>query len=278
MKKILLATTMLVGTAGFASAEISFAGSAAAGIATDMGLHARAYSSASLDVTFAGATDNGLDFGATFGLSVGQSYSFADDGGFAQEDSNFGMPNVYISGSFGKVEFSANEFDHFDDANGNGDVKYTGTFGAIGVGLIADIGSGNVSAAADATFGGIALHVDGDTYGEYNASAAYTMGAFTGTVAAGQSTVDDNTWSVKGEYAAGSLTASASYNDSAAIGVSLGYAANGISAGVDYGTDDDAATDDTYTLTAGYDLGGGLSLAAGYNYTGDAFVGAAMSF
>lgn len=269
MKKILLATTMLVGTAGVAAAEISFSGAAKAGIATDHGLHARAYSSVDLDVAFTGATDNGVEFGADFGLTAGQAYGFADGDGFSQNGGAFGMPNVWVSGSFGKIEFSANEFDHFDDANGSADVKYTGTFGAFGVGVITDIGSGNTSASADATFGGIALHADGDTYGEYNASAAYTMGAFTGKVAIDQ----DSAWTVTGTYAAGSITAEASVDDASNVDVSLDYAANGISVGVDYGTDGS-----TYTITGGYDLGGGLSLEAGYNYTGDAFIGAAMAF
>jgi outer membrane protein OmpU len=287
MKKILLATTMLVGTAGFAFAEISFSGSAAAGIATngtaDGGLadpnvsgvadDAMAiYSTASLDVTFSGASDTGLEFGATFGMSTGRGYAMADDDGFSAESGIFGAPEVYISGSFGRIAFSADEYDFFDDANGGGDVSYSGTFGAFTVGVVADVDASAFSGSASGTFGGFTLSANADTYSEINASASYTMGAFTGTVAAGQSDADGTTWSVTGAYTAGAISANATYSDDASWDIGLGYANNGISAGVTFDSGN------AYTLTAGYDLGGGLSLEAGYNNTQDVFIGAAMAF
>lgn len=272
MKKILLATTMLVGTAGFAAAEghITFAGSAAAGIASDNGGDFETYSSVGLDVTFSGSTDGGLTFGATFGASAGRSYDFGADPteAFADESGAFGMPEVFIEGSFGRIAFSDDDYDMFDDANGGADVDYSGTFGAVSVGLRADVDSSDFSAQADATFSGITLHADADTYGEYNASASYTMGSLTGTVGVDQ----DSAYYLTGVYAAGSITAEATYNSDASWDVALDYAANGMSAGVTY--DSDSA----YEITAGYDLGGGLSLEAGYNSAQNAYVGAAMSF
>jgi len=270
MKKILLATTMLVGTAGFAAAEVTFSGSAAAGIGRDSGAAFETYSSADLDVTFSGASDNGLEFGATFGASAGRSYDFGADPteAFADEDGAFGMPTVYVSGSFGKVAFSDDNYDMYDDANAGGDVEYTGTFGAVSVGLIADVDASEFSAKADATFSGITLGVNADTFGEFNVTASYTMGAFTAEVSADQ----DSYASVTGTYAAGAITASATYDTDAAWDVALDYSANGMSAGVTY--DSDSA----WEVTAGYDLGGGLSLEAGVNSADNAFVGAAMSF
>ncbi len=274
MKKILLATTMLVGTAGWASAEVAFSGSAAAGVARDGDTPFETYSSVGLDVTFSGATDNGLEFGATFGVSAGRSYDFGEDplARFADEDGTFGMPEIYISGSFGKIAFSDDNFDFYDDANGSGDVQYTGTFGAITVGVTADVDASEFSGSADATFSGITVHADADTYAEYNASAAYTLGAFTAKVGAGMSDVDGTTYFVTGTYVAGAITAEATYNDDSSYDLSLDYSANSISAGVTY---DDAGD---YTVTAGYDLGGGLTLEAGYDNDASAFIGAAMSF
>jgi outer membrane protein OmpU len=287
MKKILLATTMLVGTAGFASAEVSFSGSAAAGVAmngtadggdadpnaymlADDTMHT--YTNASLDVTFSGATDTGLEFGATFGLTTGRSYGLASDDGFAANDGIFGAPEVFVSGSFGRIAFAVDDYDFFDDANGSGDVSYSGTFGAFTVGIIADVDASEFSGSASGTFGGFTLSANADTYGETNASAGYTMGAFTAELNVGQSDVDGTTSSVTGTYSAGAITASATYNDDSSWDVSTDYSANSISAGLSYDSDSN------YTLTAGYDLGGGLSLEAGYNNTQDAFVGAAMSF
>ena len=40
------------------------------------------------------------------------------------------MPTVFIEGSFGKLAFSDDNYDFYDDTNAGGDVEYTGTFGA----------------------------------------------------------------------------------------------------------------------------------------------------
>lgn len=268
MKKILLATTLLAGTAGFAAAEghITFSGSAAAGIGSHLGGAFETYSNAGLDVTFSGTTDGGLEFGATFGGTVGRTFNIDD--GFADETGAPGMPSVYISGSFGTITFSDDNMDFYDDANGGGDVKYENTFGSVSLGLIADVDSGDMSVSADADLSGLALHADTDTYGETNVSVGYTMGALSATVGIDQ----DSAWYVEGSYVAGSVTVGATYNNDATWSASVDYAANGLSVGVS--TDDASA----WALSAGYDLGGGLSLEAGVNASDSAFVGAAMSF
>ena len=286
MKKILLATTMLVATAGFAAADVSFSGSAAAGIARNGTANGGAadpntsgladdtffmYSNATLNVTMSAASDNGLEFGATTGISAGRSYAMADDDGFDIGGATMDDPEIYVSGSFGKVSFNADGYDFFDDANTDGDVKYTGTFGAISVGLIADVDASEYSASADATFSGITVHADADTYNIWNVSAAYTMGAFTAKV--GSNEASDHY--IRGEYANNGIGAYAQYNalaDGNQWEVGGSYANNGISVA--------ASTDEasSWKATAGYDLGGGLSLEAGVNYTSDAFIGAKMSF
>jgi outer membrane protein OmpU len=288
MKNLLLATTMLVGTAGFAAAEghITFGGSAAAGIARDTDLgDFDVYSSAGLDVTFAGSTDNGLEFGATFDVSVGTAYEFADDDGFSTNDGIFGAPEIFVSGSWGRVAFKHDGYGFFhndDDGTDQADVDYSGTFSGFTVGVRADVndlGGANpndLSATLGYTIAGVSLtaNIDGTDTTEWDVSAAYTMGAFTGTL----SYDVDEVAGLEVAYAGNGISASASYNTDEEIDVSVGYAANSISVDASYGTDSDNATDDTYEVTAGYDLGGGLSLKAGYNYTGDAFVGAEMSF
>lgn len=298
MKKILLATTLLAGTAGFAAAEVSFSGSANAGIASDAGGDFDVYSSAGLDVTFSGSTDNGLEFGATFDVSVGHSYTFADDDGFSDGDGVFGASEVYISGSFGRVAFQHNGygFFHNDDSDADqADVDYSGTFGGLTVGVRADVqdvndlqdldgidqgldgdfadDSGNandLSASLGYTIAGIALtaNVDGTDDFVWDVGAAYTMGAFT----AGVTYNVDSVAELTGTYEANGIMATASYNTDSEWSVGGSYTNNGISLA--------ASTDDgnAWEVTGGYDLGGGLSLEAGYNYTKDAFIGAAMTF
>jgi outer membrane protein OmpU len=271
MKKILLASTILAASAGFASAEITFGGSAAAGIASQAGGDLETYSSANLAVTFAGQTDSGLSFGASFDTTAGRSYTLGDGDDFADEGGTFGMPTIFVSGSFGKVSFSDDNFDFFDDTNGGGDVKYEGTFGGFGVGLIADVDVPSAaSVMASYTIAGVALSANADTYNLWNVSAAYTMGSITATVGTDEAS---NSY-VEVAYAANGISASAQYNTSdASVDVAAGYSANGISVNADTNSVSNA-----WTVTGSYDLGGGLTLEAGTNYTSDLMIGASMSF
>lgn len=289
MKNILLATTFLVATTGFAAAEISFGGSAAAGIATnglDNGGLAnpdgspdetyQTYSFATLDVMFTGETDSGLTFGADFGLTTGKAYYLADDDGFADEAGDFGMASIWVDGAYGKLTIADDDFDFFDDTNGGGDIMYEGTFGAITVGLIADVdadafGDPNFSLALDYAAGALSAHADVDTYEIWNVSAGYTFGSFTATI--GTNEVEDHF--IKGEYSANGIGAFAQYNavdDGNQWEIGGSYARNGLS--VEFTYDEG----ENYEVLTSFDLGGGLSLEAGANDTGDVMLGAAMSF
>lgn len=282
MKKILLATTILGMTAGFASAEIAFTGAAAAGFAKNGTLNGgavnptpatasnviSAYSSLKLSVAATGETDSGLTFGASTSATGGETYDLADDDGFKTESGAFGVPSIFIAGSFGKVTFANNDFDFYDDATGGADVKYEGTFGAVSVGLISDVDNGGYSAKLGYSANGIALSADSDSTNRWNASAAYTMGAVTATLSSNEASVT----ALKVAYKANGISASVKADNNDDWDVTLGYAANGMS--IDVSTDEVSH----WTATAGYDLGGGLSLAAGANYTEDLFLGAKMAF
>ena len=84
MKKVLLATTALVATAGFAMADVSLSGSGEMGIAVGPDMSAdddhgnndgemHVYSGVTLAVTFSGTTDNGLEFGASMDAETSSS-------------------------------------------------------------------------------------------------------------------------------------------------------------------------------------------------------------
>jgi outer membrane protein OmpU len=307
MKKILLATTILAMTAGFASADITFSGSASAGVAKNgidnggspdpntTGLADDtffSYSNFDLVVTATGQTDSGLSFGASFDASAGQSYALADDDGFDENGGAFGTPTIYVSGTFGKISFSTDNLDFYNTDvvnSGDADVQYEGTFGGFGVGLIGDVDSGDLAAQASYTLAGIALSADYNQNGAadaiWDASASYTMGAFTGTLAADNDTAAfDVEESIKLAYSNNGIGAWAKANSNAApddtsFDVGASYAANGYSVTVE--VSDVTAANNTvahWTVTGNYDLGGGLSLEAGANYSGDVMVGAAMSF
>ena len=99
-------------------------------------------------------------------------------------------------------------------------------------------------------------------------SLGYTLGAITATVATDESSLS----SLKLAYDNNGMSASVKFDSASFWEADAGYSANSIT--INLGTDADSHWD----VTASYDLGGGLSLEAGTNYTSDAYLGAAMTF
>lgn len=116
MKKILLATSILAATTGFAAAEITLSGDARMGV-VDYGNDPEFSARARVRFTMAGETDGGLAFGATFR---------ADQATDAKGNTDMSAGTVYVQGEFGKFEMgdvaSAAEA-AFGDLDG---VGYTG--------------------------------------------------------------------------------------------------------------------------------------------------------
>ena len=356
MKKILLATTMLTLTAGYAVADITWAGSATAGVARNGGTKAvpanddktakkaakkavaaaqaaydiafagfsdgsvnagelataqttledakialaalgggpatpdgdfATYSSVNLAATFAGQTDGGLTFGATFDMTSGVEYNFADDDTFSTASGTFGTPSVFISGTFGKLTISTDNIggldgDETDD--GNYDAQYDGTFGPATVSVQADMETGLMGikgAFATGAFSGYAIFSQQDLQDDiWDVSATYTFGA----VAVTASTDNQQSTTILVAYTgANGISASAAYNsntgaDDASYDITGGYTANGLSVSAEVDDVSGENGDMTWTVEASYDLGGGLSVGAGTNYTDDVYVGATMSF
>lgn len=270
MKKILLATTVLAMSAGYAAADISWGASARAGLASDAGGDVETYSSANLAVTLSGTSDSGLTFGGSFDMTTGRTYDFGDGDGFGNNDGAMGMPTLFVEGSFGKLSISDDNFDFYDDATGGGDAEYTGTFGSVSVGVIADVDSGEMSGKIGFSSGALSVSANTDTVGESNIEVGYAMGSV--TVSAGTNQ-DSDSW-VKVAYDANGMSASAKFNSSdESIDLAAGYSANGMS--INFSTNSESSE---WEATASYDLGGGLSVEAGTNWAEDMYIGAAMSF
>jgi hypothetical protein len=296
MKKILIATTILGMSAGFAAADVSFKGTGTVGFASN-GTAAggkvnptatiasnatEIYSSFKLSVTASGETDSGLTFGASSSITTGVTYVMADDDGFEAGAKTLGTPTLFIAGEFGKIQFKSNGFKELqDDSNEKYDVDYAGTFGGLSVGVRSDLNTvvGNPTYFA-ATAGKSSISL-GYTVSEITLGAAYdevgdkwgisASRAF-GPVTAKLSTDNASVTALKVSYAADALSASLLVKSTNAWEVEAGYTANGLTIG--------AKTTDLskWKVTAAYDLGGGLSLEAGTNYTEDMFVGAKMAF
>lgn len=101
MKKILLASTALVLSAGIAAAEVKVTGDARMGLISDNGLGVAANSArvqftsrARVTFTLSGQTDTGLAFGASFR---------ADNAGAAAGNTAMTAGTVFVSGAFGRL-------------------------------------------------------------------------------------------------------------------------------------------------------------------------------
>jgi len=313
MKKVLFATTALVATAGVAQADVALSGGANFGVVnngTDAGMD-NAYNNASVTATMSGATDNGLTFGASMTVRVGDDVDLdvgdlgdndntaaeitagtQNDGDItALSDTSFG--NIFVSGDFGTLTFDRGGIDNLMNDDFSHDIQYGYSAGGWTIGLTADIDNND------------GAYADGE---EWSASIGYSMDALTVTLKTDDSGESDTTVSyaindmltatlnydtdgqtvnlvteaettVTVAYAADGLSASLSLldDDDDSWAVSLGYTMGALTLGAALGEDGDG--DDTeMDLTASYDLGGGLSLKAATNETGAFFVGGAMSF
>lgn len=188
MKKILLATTMMVGTAGLAAAEVTLTGDARMGLIGSDTTDAAMTSRARVAFALSGATDGGLEFGASFR---------ADNAGAASEGA---AGSVFVSGAFGKL--SMGDVDSADKA----------TVGQLsGVGLTGLGDSNEVEYSADGvSLFGLARAVNGYSQ-PATALYSYSTGAL--TVAGSMSNTYGNElgYAVAASYAAGDLTVAAGY-------------------------------------------------------------------
>ena len=286
MKKILFATTALIATAGFASAEVALSGYAEMGIQGGDGLATDAEFHHDIDVKFtlSGETDNGLSFGATIDLDE-------VSGGI----SNRANPSaVFVSGAYGTLTMGDTDGafdwalqdvargtsladDHSSHAGYSGNSGFDGTydgqiarydysFGDFGVGVSAeldDTGAGDSVLAIGfkyaTEFSGVALgfglgyqQIDSD-----NKVAGISVSADL-----------DNGIGARLNYSDWTIATV----DATHTGVGLSYSMDALLVQVNWGRydfDDARGEIDGYGLVVNYDLGGGAVLMAGYG-SGDA--------
>lgn len=190
MKKLMLATTVLVGTAGFAAADVTLSGDARMGIAND-GTDTTFNSRARVAFGLAGETDGGLSFGA----------SFRADNAVDAAGGNAG--SVFISGAFGKI--SMGDVDSADKAA-------VGQISGVGMTGLGDSNEVEYSADGLSLFGLVGV---GGLHPAIAVSSKvlYTFSADAFTAHASLSQVDDNvdSFAIGGSYSAGDLTLAAGY-------------------------------------------------------------------
>jgi outer membrane protein OmpU len=277
MKKILLASTILVGTAGFAAAEtanFTFSGEAGVGFAyaTD-GVTEVSTPTISAEFT-AGMmtmTDGGLEAGASVTVSAGGRSIETDNtdtafGTVSDDGFDISGAEVYLSGDWGKVTAS-----------------YDGNV----AGVLAD---DELAFAYSNTWGDFTVYaeylwIDGADNDEAVLKGTYAFGDY--SVYAAANFLEPVTgWELDSIDFGGaaamsgfSLAVDMNYNlitDNLTWKATAGYATGPYSAEV-WVEDDDTLNDFDYGASAAYDMGGGVSLNAGYIHDNDwAFGGVDM--
>ena len=287
MKKILIATTALVATAGVAAADVSLSGSARMGLqyndnptnVEDLTLHTRVR----IRIQATGETDGGLTWGAKTRIQaangstgtainssavwIGGSWGKLTVGDTDPAGDDFGIT------SWGFANVGGGEAAEASRYTGGSNVRYDGSFGDLTV--VATLGlsysnagdpiDGDYSLGFGYNFGNFAVNLAFDhdelhaaTAAENDSVAARISGSF-GDVAVGLFVADSDSygsgWGIDAAYTMGNLTIGANYSE----------------------IDDDnaliagAGDNDSYEIGFKYGLGGGATLAGavGQNSAGD---------
>ncbi len=276
MKKILLASTALVASAGFAAAEVSISGMAEMGV-YDNGNDDMQYFT-DVDVTFkmSGETDGGISFGASIDLDESDGAGSYDDDD--AEAVFLGTPNgASVTGASGAFAPSTQGGETIFVSYGGATLTMGDTDGAfdkavpemaLAGGSIADDETGHAGFDDGALFDGAG---DGQI-----ARFDYAFDAFTFSVSAEQLTdgaTDDTTIgagvSYSGDFNGIAITAGLGYQDVAGdasvtgIGITAGFA-NGFSAGITASKYDlDGFEADHVGIGLGYEMN---ALAIGFNW------------
>jgi outer membrane protein OmpU len=311
MKKLLIASTALVATAGMASADITISGHAAAGIYSGLG-NADAvtvavaavaavpgnagtaaqvvgpetfsddgvYSNAGVDFTMTGATDNGISFSATVNIDAGTEIDAGDfeldgaDGGTA------GLGAVSMTGTFGSLTFDNGGIDNlYDDGLASADVSYSTTVGAVSLTIAHDTAEN--SANANSISAGYTASGMGFTLLASEAAAGTSASLAVSYALNDSVSISADTDQAAGGESVQTIGASTTLNGvSVAISsannstwdVDLGYTAGGFA--LTYGVDET----DGWTATATAALGGGATFAAGVNDEDSMYAGVSFAF
>jgi outer membrane protein OmpU len=283
MKKILLATTLIAASTGYAAAEVAVSGTARMGIISN-GDDIEYTSRFRVIFDATGETDGGL----TFGASVRNDQSGV--GNTVNGDST-----VYVSGAYGKLTMGD---------TGNAADSLVGQVSGVGLTGLSDynetswLGRDITGAQYEHTLGALTFAIglgqttdtDGNPATDDFMSAAVKYSGSSFTVALGYETNDaTDQISALGSATFGAITvkakvADADFDPDLAYALSLDYAMAATTVTAFYSDNGAHDTFSAFGVGASYDLGGGASLVGGVAKKDDAAnetifdVGVSMSF
>jgi len=289
MKKLLIASTALVATAGMASADITISGSAAAGIHS--GLHNPGgttaqddgiYSNAGVAFALSGATDNGISFSASVDVMAGSKIDAGDFELDPDDDGAMDLGAVSMSGTFGTLTFDNDGIENlYSDSLTNADVSYATTIGAVSLTIAHDTrennakGSSNsISAAYSASGMDFTLAASEATAGtSAKVTVAYALNdSVSLTGKSDQAAGGESVQTIGAKTTLNGVSVSVSSANNSTWDVDLGYTAGAFA--LTYGVDET----DGWTATATSALGGGATFAAGVDNNDSMYAGVSFAF
>ena len=276
MKKVLLATSALTLSAGFASADVSMSGTGGAGVFGASGADLSVYSGVDLGFSLSGASDNGMTFSASLDMGGGQTL---DAGDFELDTQDMGVDDnvaVTIGVSGLTIVLSQDGVDDLYDDDKAGDIGISGAMGDLTYSVVtgledADPTSLSVGYSAGAISGSVATSDDGDAS---NVSISYAMGDITISAESDTDRAGADTSSVTVSYAMSDGMTVSLENSEDVNELSVAYSSGAISVGVSA----DDATTESWEATMAYDLGGGATFNLGTNQDETTFAGVGFSF
>jgi outer membrane protein OmpU len=276
MKKVLLATSALTLSAGFASADVSMSGTGGAGVFGAAGADLSVYSGVDLGFALSGASDNGMTFSASLDMGGGQTL---DVGDFELDTQDMGTDDnvsVAIGVSGVTITLSQDGVDDLYDDDIAGDIGVSGAMGDLTYSVVtgledADPTSLSIGYSAGAISGSVATSDEGDAS---NVTVSYAMGDITVSAESDTDRTGADTSSITVSYAMSDGMTISLENSEDVNEVSVSYASGAISVGL---TADDAATE-SWEATMAYDLGGGATFNLGTNQDETTFAGVGFSF
>jgi len=282
-----LATSIALSTstaADVATLEAKLA-AAKADLAVSLGSAASAsgdgvYSSAGVDFTMTGATDNGISFSASVNIDAGTEVDTADMELDGKDGGTAGLGAVSMTGTFGTLTFDDAGIDNlYDDDLAAADVSYSTTVGAVSLTIAHDTAGTAASNSLKAGYSASGM--------AFTLTASEAAGAGTSTKVAVAYALNDtvslsgSTDQPSGKESVQTIGATTTLNGvSVAVSsannstwdVDLGYSAGGFA--LTYGVDET----DAWTATATSALGGGATFAAGVSSENEMYAGVSFAF
>ena len=285
MKKLLIASTALIATAGMANADITITGHAAAGyhsdladggaVAPDSGV----YSSAGVDFGMSSTTDNGITFAASISGDAGTEVDTGDFEFDGADGATLALGAVSMSGTFGTLTFDDGGIDNiYDDGLTSADVSFATTVGSVSLTLAMDANDAADGASATAAYstGPMTLTVTGSEVAA-GTSAKLELGYavsdnFSVTAKTDRAASVESVQTIGASTSLNGFSLAASSANDSTWDASLGYTISGIA--LTYATDEASAWDATASMA----LGGGATAHAGMNESDSVYAGVSLAF